>query len=221
MIYCVFEVKQAIKEVFPMIRMLLSEAEIADLKILRMNRKSAARERAHYVLLAHEGKSPPEIAQQLERNINTIRLWLHRYKQEGIAGLESRKQPGRPAVKAPFIEEHIGELLRKTPKHYGYQEAGWQINILRDWLLKQGYRVCENTILKALNKKNYVYKRFSKTTPKNAPTPTEKQAVVSEIVTKIKEEARESSEIFFVDEAHFSNQPYVNRGWFKKGEKKR
>ena len=27
-------------------------------------------------------------------------------------------------------------------------------------------------------------------------------------------------EIFFSDESHFSNQPYVSRGWFKRGEKK-
>lgn len=203
-----------------MIRISLPEAEILDLNILRMNRKSAARERAHYVLLAGQGKSPPQIAQQLDRNINTIRLWLHRYEQEGISGLESKKQPGRPPVKATFIEAHIDDLLSKSPQHFGYQENGWQVNILRDWLSKQGYQVCENTVLKALNKKNFVYKRFSKTTPKNAPTPAEKKSVISEIISKIKEEDPVSSEVFFVDEAHFSNQPYVSRGWFRKGEKK-
>ena len=64
-----------------MIRISLSEAEIIALKTLRMNRKSAARERAHYVLLVHEGKSPPEIAEQLDRNINTIKITGNRERE--------------------------------------------------------------------------------------------------------------------------------------------
>jgi hypothetical protein len=41
---------------------------------------------------------------------------------------------------------------------------------------------------------------------------------VAEIVTAIKErQQHQSVEIFFVDEAHFPNEPYVQRGWFRKG----
>jgi transposase len=203
-----------------MLKVSLTEEERQDLKKLRLSRKSNRGERAYYVLLSDRGQSPPEIAKQLNRNIITVRLWLKRYLERGIVGLKSQKQAGRPAKKALIIESKLPELLNQTPQTYGYQEAGWQISLLRDWFEKQGCKACENTIVKALNKLRVVYKRFSKTMPLNIPSSVTKKAKVSEIVETIKKESPEDIEIFFADESHFSNQPYVNRGWFKRGEKK-
>jgi len=102
-----------------------------------------------------------------------------------IKGLESRKQPGRPAVKAIILESDLELLLSKQPKDYGYQEAGWQINLLRNYFARQGCHVCENTLVKALKKLGYVYKRFSKTTPRNAPSAAEKAKAVKKLVDRI------------------------------------
>lgn len=203
-----------------MIRVSLSEEEKAVLSRLRRDQKSNLGERAHYVVLSDTGKSVSEIAKHLSRNGHTIRLWLKRYLEEGITGLKTKKQPGRPAKKARAIESQIQELLNKSPQDYGYQEAVWQINLFRDWFAKQGIYACDNTIVKSLNKLGYVYKRFSKTLPENAPTTEQKKARISEIVGGIGKHAATDIEIMFIDESHFSNQPYVNRGWFKSGEKK-
>lgn len=204
-----------------MIRISLTEEERTALTRLRLERKSNVGEHAHYVLLAASGMSAPEISRHLNRNIITIRLWLNRYVKEGISGLTSHKSPGRPAKKAPMIETHLEELLSKSPRDYGYQEAGWQLNLLRDFFEKKGCKACDNTLVKSLNKLGYVYKRFSKAIPQNAPTAIEKKEKVGEIVERIKQEPPENIEILFLDESHFSNQPYVSRGWFKCGEKKR
>jgi transposase len=204
-----------------MIRIYLEDSERSELTRLRLGRNTNIGERAYYVLLSDTGKSAPEIARQLNRNIITIRLWLNRYAKKGIDGLKTKKASGRPAQKAPVIESHLKELLDKSPQDYGYQESGWQINLLRDWFEKQGISACEKTFAKALNKQGYVYKRFSKTMPENAPSPTEKKAMVAEIVATIKQNTPEDIEVLFADESHFSNQPYVSRGWFKTGEKKR
>ena len=204
-----------------MIRISLTEEEKSALNQLRLSKKSNIGERAHYVLLSHMGKSVPEIAQHLSRNGHTVRLWLQRYVNDGISGLKTRIKPGRPAKKAPIIESHLQELLHKSPQEYGYQEAGWQINILRDWFAKQGLQACDNTLVKSLDKLGFAYKRFSKTLPSNAPSSSEKKVRIAEIVGAISEDAEADIEILFVDESHFSNQPYVNRGWFKRGEKKR
>lgn len=204
-----------------MLRISLNDQETADLKKLRLSRNSNIGERANYVLMAARGNAAPAIAIQLSRNIHTIRLWLRRYNAEGISGLMAKKQPGRPAKKAPLIESQIEELLSKSPQDYGYKEAGWQINILKDWFNRQNCKACDNTIKAALEKKGFVYKRFSKCMPKNAPSAKDKRIVISKIVDKIKKFTNQDTEVFFEDESHFSNQPYVNRGWFKKGEKKR
>ena len=56
--------------------------------------------------------------------------------------------------------------------------------------------------------------------PLNSPSSAEKKRRIGEIVDSIKQYSPEDIEIFFADESHFSNQPYVSRGWFKCGEKK-
>ena len=43
---------------------------------------------------------------------------------------------------------------------------------------------------------------------------------IAKIVEQISKDTPKDIEILFVDESHFSNQPYVSRGWFKRGEKK-
>ena len=203
-----------------MIRISLNTEEKAALTRLRLDRSSNISERAHFILLSDSGKSITEISHHLTRNKHTVRLWLKRYKENGIDGLKDKKQPGRPARKAPLIELQLDELLNKSPQAYGYQEAGWQLNILRDWFKKQGLHACDNTLVKSLNKLGFVYKRFSKTMPANAPSPDEKKAHIAKIVEQIGNDTQEDIEILFVDESHFFNQPYVSRGWFKRGEKK-
>lgn len=202
-----------------MIRISLNDQEKADLQKLRLNRKTNVGERAHYVLLSSDGLSPPEIAKHCSRNIHTIRLWLSNYISYGIDGLYSKLPPGRAPKKRTVVEEHIDELLSKDPSDYGYKEAGWQINILIDYFEGIGLSVGKTTIKDALDNKGYVFKRFSKSTPKNAPTAEEKQNKVTNMINSIQSSATDNSEIFFLDESHFSNQPYVNRGWFKVGKK--
>jgi transposase len=42
---------------------------------------------------------------------------------------------------------------------------------------------------------------------------------VAEIVAAISgHQAQQPVEVFFVDESHFTNEPYVQRGWFRKGQ---
>jgi len=67
-----------------------------------------------------------------------------------------------------------------------------------------------------------VYKRFSKTTPGNAPSDEKKKERIAQIIEDIKKDQKEHDvEVFFVDESHFSNEPYVQKGWlFIKENKK-
>jgi len=204
-----------------MLRISLSEAQKVALEKLRLNRASNIGERAYIILLAGSGLSAPAIAKLLCRNIHTIRLWINRYLSSGISGLESKKQPGRTPVKAEIIEGKIDALLSKSPQDYGYQESAWQVSILCDWFDKnEGCRACPNTMVKALKRKGFIYKRFSKTTPANAPSAAKKKQRVSKMIDDILAFSDEETEIFFADESHFSNQPYVSKGWFVRGEKK-
>src|SRR5512132_3701922 len=72
-----------------------------DLHTLRQwSRSSSVRaglaERAKVLLLAAEGLSNTEIAQQLGCSRPTVSLWRRRYAQTGLDGLADKPRPGRP-----------------------------------------------------------------------------------------------------------------------------
>lgn len=204
-----------------MIKITLTADERLSLEKLRLKRSSNVGERAWYVLLSSEGHAIPQIAERTGRSKTTVRLWLKRYLADGEQGLRSRKQPGRPAKLAPAIESALEVLMPKSPKDYGYQEAGWQVNILKDYFIGQGISACDNTIVCALKRKGYVFKRFSKRVPEETLSSKEKKARINVMIDEIKQMDSGDFEVFFGDESHFSNQPYVSRGWFQRGVKKK
>ena len=65
----------------------------------------------------------------------------------------------------------------------------------------------------------YVFKRAKKTVPVAAPSKEEKLEAVKKIASDILECGKEKAvEVVFLDESHFSTDPYVIRGWHKCGE---
>jgi transposase len=183
------------------------------------NTRSNYSERALYVLLSATGMKVKDIAEKLDRHEHTVRAWLKEYITHGINGLISKSPPGRTKIKGVLVEEEIEKILVKTPREFGYQEEGWTVRIIMDYLFHKEILVKEDTVRRALQKKNWVYKRFAKSVPQNAPTKEEKQKRIGELIGKV--EADKPDEIFFVDESNFRTGPYVQRGWFKKREKKK
>lgn len=144
---------------------------------------------------------------------------MRAYIVHGVSGLISKLPSGRTRIKGALVEEEIEKILVKTPREFDYQEEGWTVRIIIDYLLRKKIHVKEDTVRRALRKKNWVYKRFAKSVPQNAPSKEEKQKRVVELIEKI--DADKPDKIFFVDESNFKTGPYVQRGWFKKREKKK
>jgi transposase len=201
-----------------MIKVKLNEDQRGALKTLR-NTRSILGERAHYVLLSDEGHKVKKIAGRLNRHEHTIRNWIKAYVFNGIEGLKSKHPPGRPRIKGPEVEQEIDVLLTKTPREFGYQEEGWSVCILLDYFSKKQLAVKEDTVRRALKKMGWVYKRFAKAVPKNAPSKEEKKQKIEQLIETIKQD--NPDETLFIDEANFMTGPYVQRGWFKKREKKK
>jgi len=200
----------------------LSEEQRERLQQLRLKYQSNVGEHANYLLLLHEGYRVSEIAQRMHRNKHTVRYWIKQYKAKGLEGLFSRLPPGRPDKKTQAVTVQLESLLNESPNHYGYQQKSWQVNLLVDYFKRQGKAVCAGTLYKALKQQDWVYKRFAKRVPLTCPTPMEKLEQVKQIIEAIEEAKQQKNvEILFEDESHFNNEPYVERDWFKRGEKKR
>ena len=87
--------------------------------------------------------------------------------------------------------------------------------IVHDAAAKLNLSVSKDTVIRALNSMGYSYKRPSKTVPARAKEEkAEKiQAMLEEIKAML---SRGETEIYALDESHFSTEPYLVRGWFKK-----
>jgi transposase len=158
-----------------MIRIQLPFEQRQRLEQARRIRTSNLSERCLAVLLSDRGQSVPIIAESIGRHEHTIRSWLKAYLREGIEGLKNTPPPGRTNRKEHEALMILQPVLTKQPSDYGYLEAGWSTNLLVDYLSGQGLSVSENTVKRALKRDGWVYKRFAKTVPMEAPSSQEKK----------------------------------------------
>jgi len=71
--------------------------------------------RAQMVLWHAEGRRVAEIARKAGSSKPTVCNWIGRYEQEGLAGLDDRKSPGRPRTVPGRDRARIPALTRSSP----------------------------------------------------------------------------------------------------------
>lgn len=201
-----------------MLKLRLSSVQRLELESFRKQASSKDSEKALMILLSNDGNSVPAIASLLKRNNHTVRLWLKRYMDKGVKGLRRNFSPGRPGGVRQKAQKRIQDIIGTSPTEHGYQDNAWSVPLITFEVNKSlKMNISAKTVTRALINMGYVYKRPSKTVPKDAPSREEKQesvkAMVQEILTIIDQK---ESVIYALDESHFSTEPYLVRGWFKK-----
>ncbi len=201
-----------------MIKVSINTEQQKELERFRVLASSKDSEKALMLLLSSEGKNVSQISKALKRNPHTVRDWLKRYNLDGIKGLGRKYSPGRPDEKRAILKAHIKEILLDSPVKHGYQDHVWSVPlIVCDAASKLDLSVSGDTVTRALKVMGYSYKRPSKTVPARAPAKNEKAEMVQTMIEGIKGMlSKEETEIYALDESHFSTEPYLVRGWFKK-----
>ena len=201
-----------------MIKIRLSNEQRFKLESFRKQASSKDSEKALMTLLSNDGKSVSEIALMLKRNQHTIRDWLKRYKAQGINGLRRNFSPGRPNTMREKIKRYIEQIIGNSPINHGYQDSTWSVPLITYEVNKNlNLNASSKTVTRALKNMGYVYKRPSKTVPGHAPSKEKKQDTVKKMVNEIlKIIDQQESVIYALDESHFSTEPYLVKGWFKK-----
>jgi transposase len=69
--------------------------------------------RAVMILLSEHGLAPAQIAELLECHPATVRRWIGRFNDEGLAGLADRPRSGRPALAGGQLTGRIAALLER------------------------------------------------------------------------------------------------------------
>jgi transposase len=94
-------------------------------------------ERARVVGAALEGQTIEEIAAGQHLARNTVYLWVHRFEERGLAGLEDRGRSGRPRT---YPGEQVGAIVATAltkPKALGLPFASWTLDRLVAYLSEQ------------------------------------------------------------------------------------
>lgn len=114
----------------------LSEQESVTIKRLAHSRTESARqvERATIIWQAQQGQTIPQIARKMGLHHQTVRMWLKRFNEAGLAGLEDDPRPGRqPTYSRAQISEVIAAAL-SDPKSLNLPFGCWTLDRLEAYL---------------------------------------------------------------------------------------
>jgi transposase len=104
--------------------------------------------RLHAVLMLSKGMTCPSVAEILDDSERTIRYWVKRFNEEGIAGLVEVERPGRPSRISDKQMQRIDQALREPPEKVGMIGNVWDGKMLSAFIAKEfgvemGVRQCQ------------------------------------------------------------------------------
>ncbi|MDB5348934.1 MAG: uncharacterized protein JWN86_181 [Planctomycetota bacterium] len=109
-----------------MIRIRLSDQDAHRLEDeYRRAKDTAYRDRLQVVRLASRDRPHREVAADLGIAPRTVRRWLNRYLELGLAGLRPRQAKGAEAKVTPEMAEVVRRWVIEGPAKQGLDRAGW------------------------------------------------------------------------------------------------
>jgi transposase len=94
-------------------------------------------ERARVALAALDGDGVGMIAQRFHLSPATVYLWLHRFEEQGLAGLADKPRGGRPPTST---REQVGTIVATAlsdPQTLGQAYSSWTLDRLTAYLAEQ------------------------------------------------------------------------------------
>jgi len=201
-----------------MIKISLTEIQITELNLAKTN-SAIPEKRIIAILLSNSGMLAKEIGRIVGYNGATTRKHLQSYLQNGLQGLVMGRSTGRRSKINESLIPFLKKCLMTSPTEYGWDKSTWDSTIIiKSFEKEHKESISHDSVSRAMKKLNYSYKRPQKSPSVNAPSREEKRARIEVIIAEIKAGiGNEDCEIFCSDESHFTNEPYLTRGYFKKG----
>ena len=157
--------------------------------------------RAVMVLLSAHGLAPAQIAELLDCHPATVRRWISRFNDEGVAGLADRPRCGRPALGGHRLTGRIAALLARP--------GPWTLPRIRRYL---GWPQLSMRTLYRRVRLVAIWRR-PKLTARGDP---DHDHVVAGIVARLLELPRRAV-VLAEDETHLNLLPHVRASWTLRG----
>jgi len=139
----------------------LSETELSIIEE-NLKRSESARsvKRATAVRMLHLGQPPHQVAEVLSVSLPTIYEWFHRFRAEGLDGLQHRPKSGRPPIADETYLQMLEETLETEPEAHGYDFTLWTIERLNQHVTqKTGKQLSDERVRVLLQARGWVYRR--------------------------------------------------------------
>jgi transposase len=117
----------------------LTTDEATTLERLAHSRKEAARlvQRARAIWLSHQGYRVSAIASEVDLSEHSVRLWIKRFNERGLPGLDDEPRSGRPVTYSSEQVSLVIETALTKPDTLGLPFACWTLDRLEAYLNEQ------------------------------------------------------------------------------------
>jgi len=173
--------------------------------------------RAQMVLLSDRSFSAPQIAEIHECGEDVVRHWLHRYADEGVAGLEDDSRSGRPP-KDQSAHHVVDAQVSQSPECSGHVQTCWTVGLLTSFLaLRFRLVLSGSTVRRLLHRMNWRWARprlapASLLRGKQDPEAAVKLAAIEQAKALA---ARGLAHLLFCDECDLHLLPVIRAMWMK------
>jgi transposase len=196
-----------------MIHLQLTDAQRQELEGVSRQAIGRVALRAHMVLLAGRGYSVPQIATIHSCGRDVVRTWLHRYAQQGVAGLEDHARSGRPP-KDRQAGSIVDAQASQSPRCSGHVQACWSVALLAAFLARRFRLVLSrSSIRRSLHRLGWRWAR-----PRLAPArkrDPEAEVKGAALAQATRAAAQGLAHLLYLDESELHLLPLVRAMWMK------
>jgi transposase len=157
----------------------LTEAQRKEMRRLARRAVGRVAERIQYVLLVSRGISPEAIAALYEVDVRTVGLWLTRFREAGLAGLDDLPRSGRPRVANAAAEAEATQCLEGSPSRFGWLRTTWTRALLGRHLGERlGSWLSRRSMTRLVRRLDFVWTRPKLTTRGQDPQAAEREQLI-------------------------------------------
>jgi len=196
-----------------MIRVQITDDQRRELEQVSRQAVGRVALRAHMVLLAAREYSVPRIAEIHDCGQDVVRLWLHRYIEEGVRGLADVPRPGRPRTH-PLAGHIVDTQAGQSPECSGHVQACWTVGLLAAYLLTRFHLTLSPTsIRRYLRVMGWRWAR-PRLAPAHKADPEADEKEIA-LATAQREAARGRAHLLYFDECDLHLLPVIRAMWMK------